>query len=172
MLSNQLKKLIKSYPNFPEDGIIFRDFLPILSSPGMYSDLIETMGNDQIFYDCEAILAIDARGFLLGSSIALKLKKPMIVARKPGKLPGDLICQSYDLEYGSNSLSIQKDSLNKYEKFAIVDDLLATGGTVKCISNILKSAGKEISGLSVVIELVKLNGKATLDFPIRSQVQF
>ena len=172
MLSNQLREVIKTYPDFPKEGILFRDMLPIFSNPKIYSQLINEMTSDSIFKQCDAILAIDARGFLLGSSIALQACKPLILARKPGKLPGDLISQSYNLEYGSNSLSIQKDSLQDYKKFAIVDDLLATGGTVKCVSNILRSAGKEISGLSVVIEILELNGKTTFNFPTRSQVQY
>ena len=172
MLSTQLKGIIKTYPDFPKSGILFRDLLPIFASPKIYSALINQMASDPIFKQCDAILAIDARGFLLGSSIALQACKPLILARKPGKLPGILIRQSYNLEYGSNSLSIQKDSLKNYQKFAIVDDLLATGGTVKCVSSILKSAGKEISGLSVVIELLELNGKRAFDFPTRSQVQY
>ena len=125
-----------------------------------------------MFKQSDAIIAIDARGFLLGSSIALKAGKPLIVARKPGKLPGELLSKSYNLEYGSNALSIQKDSLSSFNTFAIVDDLLATGGTVKCISNILESAGKKISGLAVVIELSDLNGKASFQFPVSSQVKY
>ena len=96
----------------------------------------------------------------------------MFVARKLGTLPWDLITDSYNLEYGSNSLSIQKEALNEYKKFAIVDDLLATGGTVECVSNILRSAGKEISGLSVVIELVELKGRSKLSFPTSSQITY
>ena len=172
MLSNQLRTIIKTYPNFPKEGILFRDLSPIFANPKIYSELISEMASDSIIKQCDAILAIDARGFLLGSSIALQAFKPLILARKPGKLPGNLISQSYHLEYGSNSLSIQKESLKNLKKFAIIDDLLATGGTVKCVSDILKSAGKEISGLSVVIELLELNGKTTFDFPTRSQVQY
>ena len=102
----------------------------------IFSALIEEMATIPIFIKTDAIISIDARGFLLGSSLALRAVKPMIVARKPGKLPGELVSNSYDLEYGSNSLSIQKDALSAYKKYVIVDDLLATGGTVKCISNI------------------------------------
>ena len=172
MLTHQLKDLIKTYPDFPEKGISFRDLLPVLTNPKIHSELIGAMAADPMFEKCDAVIAIDARGFLLGSSIALKLLKPLIVARKPRKLPGDLIHKSYNLEYGSNSLSIQKDSINSYQTFAIVDDLLATGGTVKCVSSMLKSSGKIISGLSVVIELNEFEAKANFDFPVKSQVQY
>ena len=92
----------------------------------------------------------------------------MIVARKPGKLPGKLITREYDLEYGKNSLSIQNNALSKYNSFVIVDDLLATGGTVNCVSNLLQKERKEIFGLLTVVELKKLGGRSKFNFPIKS----
>ena len=92
----------------------------------------------------------------------------MIVARKPGKLPGELIEEDYNLEYGKNSLSIQKDSLKKFNCYAIVDDLLATGGTVDCVTKLVKKNGKEITGLITVVELSDLMGRAKFDFPVES----
>ena len=172
MLSSELKEIIKSYQDFPKQGILFRDILPILSQPKLYSGLIKKMASSQIFKEADAIIAIDARGFIFGSGIALELSKPMIVARKPGKLPGSLFSESYDLEYGNNSLSVQKDAVNIYENIAIVDDLLATGGSAKCVSNILHSAGKQITGLSVVIELDELQGRTKLPFPVESLVSY
>ena len=172
MLKSKLANIIKTYKDFPKDGILFRDVLPVLSDVDLYSDLINAMALSEIFKNADAIISIDARGFLFGSAIALKLSKPMIVARKPGKLPGDLIEESYALEYGKNTLSIQKDELSRFGKFAIVDDLLATGGTVECVSNILRSEGKEISGLSIVIELSELNGRSRFSFPVDSQISY
>ena len=96
----------------------------------------------------------------------LKSSKPMIVARKPGKLPGEVVKQ-YNLEYGVNSLSIQKSSLSKYSSYVIIDDLLATGGTVKCVADLLLKNGK-VSGLLTVIELDELNGRSQLNFPVES----
>ena len=96
----------------------------------------------------------------------------MIVARKPGKLPGELIQENYKLEYGINSLSIQKDALKKFNSYVIVDDLLATGGTVNCVSNLLKSNGKKVSGLLIVVELVKLGGRSKFNFPVESSIAF
>ena len=95
----------------------------------------------------------------------------MIVARKPGKLPGELFKEDYSLEYGKNSLSIQKKALLKYKSFAIVDDLLATGGTVQCVSKLLESNQKVVYGLLVVVELAKLEGRLKLDFPIESSIR-
>ena len=110
MISNKLKLSIKSYKDFPKKGIIFRDFLPILQEPTLFKELIDAMSENKKWDDIEAIIAIDARGFLLGSSVAQRLNKPLIVARKPGKLPGKTIEKTYTLEYGSNTLSIQKES--------------------------------------------------------------
>ncbi len=172
MLTTRLHKLIQNHKDFPTQGILFRDLLPVLQEPAVYSELIASMASAPVFEKADAIISIDARGFLFGSSLALVLEKPMIVARKPGKLPGDVLSKSYNLEYGSNSLSIQRNALNAYDKYVIVDDLLATGGTVQCVSSIVNSVGKKILGLSVVIELSELNGKSLLDFPVYSQVSY
>ena len=172
VLTEQLKDYINSYKDFPKEGIVFRDFLPIFQKPALYKELIKTMSQNYIWKEIDAIIAIDARGFLLGSSISLELNKPLIVARKPGKLPGQIIEKSYNLEYGNNSLSIQKKSIEKYETFGIVDDLLATGGTVKCLEDILNSCNKEIKMLSVVIELPILEGRGKFNFTVESQVSY
>ena len=94
----------------------------------------------------------------------------MLVARKPGKLPGELIEGNYDLEYGKSSLSIQKESLKKFSSYAIVDDLLATGGTVECVANLVRKSGKEVCGLVTVVELIELNGRSKFDFPVESML--
>ena len=129
------------------------------------------MSASEIIENAEAIISIDARGFIFGSAISLQASKPMIVARKPGKLPGELHEENYSLEYGENSLSMQKKPISKFNSYAIVDDLLATGGTVNCISKILKSVNKEVTGLLVVVELMKLEGRAKLNYPIESFVK-
>ena len=158
-ITNPIKNLIADYPDFPKKGILFKDISPILQNPEAFEKVIETMANNPILKKADAIIAIDARGFIFGSAISFFLSKPMIMARKPGKLPGDLISESYDLEYGSNSLSLQKHVLDKFESFAIVDDLLATGGTAKCVLEILMKFNKKIEGLSVLIELKDLKGR-------------
>ena len=172
MFTKELEKNIKSYFDFPKQGIIYRDVLPILTNPDIFKTLIDSMAEDEVLREAEAIIAIDARGFLFGAPIALKLSKPLITARKPGKLPGELLTKSYDLEYGSNSLSIQKNLIKNYKSFGIVDDLLATGGTVKSVSDIISSQDKFITGLSVVIELKELGGRDKLDFPTFSKIIF
>ena len=168
----KLIELIETYNDFPITGIEFKDVLGIIQEPMIFKKLILKMSSSQIIKDAEAIISIDARGFIFGSAIALQASKPMIVARKPGKLPGELFKEDYHLEYGQNSLSVQKKALQKYKSFAIVDDLLATGGTVNCVSKLLESNQKEVSGLLVVVELTKLEGRLKLDFPIESSLSF
>ena len=152
----KLEDLILTYKDFPKKGIDFKDVLEILQYPEIFHDLILKMSSNEFLKNAEAIISIDARGFIFGSAVALQLSKPMIVARKPGKLPGDILTREYDLEYGKNSLSIQSNALKKFNSFVIVDDLLATGGTVNCVSRMLQDQRKEILGLITVIELNKL----------------
>ena len=171
-MSNYLSSTIKDYIDFPKKGIIFKDVLPILQKPNVFLELINKMASSERIINSDAIVAIDARGFIFGSAISLKLNKPMVLARKPGKLPGELITKNYSLEYGENSLSIQKSSIKNFKSFSIVDDLLATGGTAKSVSEILLSQGKEVLGLSVVVELGELNGREKLGFPVISQIVF
>ena len=167
-----LKSFIDTYKDYPKKGIDFKDVLGIMQEPRIFKELILKMSSSQIIKNAEAIISIDARGFIFGSAISLQASKPMIVARKPGKLPGELVEMNYTLEYGKNTLSIQKKALRKYSSYAIVDDLLATGGTVNCVSKILESNNKEIVGILVVIELLKLEGKLKLNFPIESLITF
>ena len=172
MRIKRLNELIDTYQDFPKKGIEFKDILGIIQEPEVFKDLILKMSSSPIIKNAEAIISIDARGFIFGSAISLQAAKPMLVARKPGKLPGELFKENYSLEYGENSLSIQKKALQKFNSFAIVDDLLATGGTVNCVSRILKSKNKKVSGLLVVVELEKLKGRLTFDFPVQSIVSF
>ena len=166
----EASEYITNYADFPEKGIIFRDLLGILREPNIFRDLINRMASSQEIQDSDAILAIEARGFIFGSALAFQSRKPMVVARKPNKLPGKLIKKKYDLEYGTNTLEIQGNSIEKYQKFNVVDDVLATGGTAKCVSDILLSLGKEINGYSMVLEIESLKGRSNLTSPVNSQI--
>ena len=168
----KLEDLILTYKDFPKKGIDFKDVLEILQYPDIFQELILKMSSNQFLKNAEAIISIDARGFIFGSAVALESSKPMIVARKPGKLPGQLLTREYNLEYGKNSLSIQSNALKKFNSFVIIDDLLATGGTVNCISRLLQDQRKETLGLITVVELKELNGRSKLDFPVHSMVTF
>ena len=165
-------ELIDTYKDFPKKGIDFKDVLGIIQEPLVFKELILKMSASEIIENAEAIISIDARGFIFGSAISLQASKPMLVARKPGKLPGELLEKNYSLEYGQNSLYIQKKALQRFNSYAIVDDLLATGGTVNCVSDLIKSNNKDITGLLVVVELMDLGGRLKLNFPIESSITF
>ncbi len=167
-----LEELIDTYQDYPKQGIEFKDVLGIIQEPKIFKELILNMSSSQIIKNADAIISIDARGFIFGSAISLQTSKPMIVARKPGKLPGELLESNYSLEYGENSLSIQKKAISKFNSYAIVDDLLATGGTVNCVANMIESYNKEVVGILVVVELMKLKGKLKIKFPVESSITF
>ena len=164
----KLEDLITTYKDFPKKGIDFKDVLEILQYPDIFQDIILKMSSNPFLKNAEAIISIDARGFIFGSAVALESSKPMLVARKPGKLPGQILTREYDLEYGKNSLSIQSNALRKYHSFVIIDDLLATGGTVNCVYNLIQEQKKEILGLITVVELKKLKGRLKLNIPVHS----
>ena len=164
----KLESLIKTYYDFPKKGVAFKDILGIIQDPDVFRELIFKMSSNHVVKDSEAIISIEARGFIFGSAISLQACKPMIVARKPAKLPGDLIHADYDLEYGKSSLSIQKEALDKFSSFAIVDDLLATGGTINCVYRLIKNSGKKITGCITVVELLELKGRNKLEMPVES----
>jgi len=163
-----LKEFIDTYKDYPKKGIEFKDVLGIIQEPRIFKELILKMSSSQIIKNAEAIISIDARGFIFGSAISLQVSKPMIVARKPGKLPGEIFQEDYSLEYGNNSLSVGKEALEKFSSYAIVDDLLATGGTVDCVARLINKAGKKVSGLLTVVELIELNGRLRFDFPVET----
>jgi len=167
----EILEYISNYDDFPQKGISFKDLFGILREPNIFRSLINKMASSQEIQDSDAILAIEARGFIFGSAIAFQSGKPLIVARKPNKLPGKLIMKKYDLEYGSNTLTIQRESIEKFQRISIVDDVLATGGTAKCVSELIISAGKEVVGYNMVVEIKSLNGRKNLLGPVNSQLQ-
>ena len=136
-----LESLIKTYKNFPKQGIAFKDVLGIMQDTEAFRELILTMASNNIVKNSEAIISIEARGFIFGSAISLQASKPMVVARKPGKLPGELIQEKYSLEYGEDSLYIQQEAIKKFNSYIIIDDLLATGGTAQCVANLIYKSG-------------------------------
>ena len=165
-----LKSLIKTYNDFPQKGIAFKDILGIIQDAEVFRELILKMSSNKVIKSSEAIISIEARGFIFGSAISVQASKPMLVARKPGKLPGELIQENYNLEYGESTLSIQKESLKRFSSYAIVDDLLATGGTIDCVANLVRKSGKEVVGGVTVVELMELKGRSRLDFPVESML--
>ena len=166
-----LKSAVRDVHDFPEPGIVFKDITPILSSPDLFSlaveNMISSLGNTKI----DKVVGIDARGFLFCTLVAEQLGLGALMIRKPNKLPGELIEKKYELEYGTNSLSIQKLNLEN-KSIVIIDDLLATGGSMQCSKDLLESLGANVVGGAVVIELTSLKGSSLLNMPIISLISY
>ncbi|CBH40996.1 adenine phosphoribosyltransferase [Mycoplasmopsis agalactiae] len=156
-----LKKYIRDVKNFPKPGILFKDISPLLADGEALNYTITSMAD--VAKDVDVIVGPDARGFLFGTPTAAVLKKPFIMVRKPGKLPGKVISREYDLEYGNNILQIQAGFIKKGQTVAIVDDVLATGGTIKAIIKLLKEQGAIIKKVIILLELTDLNGRDSIN---------
>ena len=166
------KKLISGYPDFPKDGILFRDMSPILRSPAAMTSMLNQLGDFSDRLTPDYIVGIESRGFIIGTALATRQRMGFIPIRKKGKLPGDVVGVNYSLEYGEDRLEIQSDIL-KGEKVLLVDDLLATGGTVKAASELISNVGGRLVGCAFVIELLGLNGRDIIpDVPIKSLVSY
>ncbi len=158
-----LKKYINTIEDFPKPGISFKDISPLVSSPDALKEVIRQFKEKFDFSQVDKIAGFDARGFLFGTILSVELDIPFIMIRKKGKLPGDTISLGYDLEYGSNEIEMQKNSINKDEKVLLIDDLLATGGTAHCGAKLVESFGAEVVGFAFVIELNFLEGREKLN---------
>ncbi|KAK2577262.1 hypothetical protein KPH14_003401 [Odynerus spinipes] len=167
-----VKDSIKFYPDFPRPGIIFRDifsvFQDILALKALKDLLVEHVSVLQV----DLIVGLDSRGFLLGPMICTEIEKPFLPIRKKGKLPGKVARQSYNLEYGEATFELQTESIKKETRVLIVDDLLATGGSMGAAVNLLKSVGAVITECLVVMELTNLKAREKLDVPVYSFIQF
>lgn len=164
---------IRSVPGFPKEGIIFRDFMPVLADPKALRLLMEGLEAAlPVPADSfDAVAGLEARGFLFGPALAAHLGKGFLAIRKAGKLPPDTIAESYDLEYGTASVEIETDLVRPGERVLVVDDLIATGGTAKAAADLIRQAGGEVAGFGFVMELEGLGGIASLgDVPTSSLV--
>lgn len=153
-----LKELIREYPDFPKKGVLFRDISPILRDPEAFQYVIDAFYNEYKNAGIDLIAGIESRGFIFASALASKFKKGMIMIRKQGKLPGDTTTQSYDIEYGSATMEMQRDIIKEGERVLITDDLIATGGTAKAAAQLIETLGGIVAGFAFVIELSELNG--------------
>ena len=157
---------IASYPDFPKAGILFRDISPLLASAEGMAHAIDQFAAQLSGFDIDLIAGIESRGFLFSTLLASRLNIGSLMVRKPGKLPGKLVRAGYDLEYGTAELTIQQDAPIEGRSVLIIDDLLATGGTMIAAETLLESCGAIVPACAVVIELVALAGRAKLDVPL------
>ncbi len=151
---------IRAIPDFPEQGILFRDITPLLAEPDAFGHALDWL--TERCDGADAVVGIESRGFILGAPIAQRLNRPFVPIRKAGKLPADTIARSYDLEYGSATIEMHSDALNSGARVALVDDLLATGGTAEASLQLLLHAGADVSAVAFLIELAALNGRDRL----------
>ncbi|MCX5707537.1 MAG: adenine phosphoribosyltransferase [Candidatus Omnitrophica bacterium] len=173
---NKLKYLensIRNIPDFPKPGILFRDITTLLKDGKAFKITIDCLYKKYKDQKIDKILAVESRGFILGAALAYKLGKGIILVRKKGKLPYKTISTSYSLEYGTDTLEVHEDAIAPKEKILIIDDLLATGGTVCAVLDLAKKLKAKVIGLAFVIELVDLKGRDKLKgYPIYSLVKF
>lgn len=173
MSVEELEKTIRSIPDFPKEGILFRDITTLLKNGEAFSNLVEMLANELRQYDVDIILAPEARGFMIGAAVAYELGKGFVPARKKGKLPCETASVTYDLEYGEDCLEIHADAIKKGMKIAIVDDLLATGGTAQAIAKLAADRGANVEAAGFAIELTDLEGRKALSgIPICSIIKY
>ena len=160
----EYNKFIRNIPDFPKKGIVFKDITPLLSNKKSYNSLMNTIKTRYKNYKIDKVVGIEARGFILGSALAILLNCGFTPIRKKGKLPFKTFSETYDLEYGKDTLEIHKDAFNKNDNIIIIDDVLATGGTIKASFKLLQNFDINIIETFFLIEILKLEGKKNLDF--------
>lgn len=169
----ELAQSIRSIPDFPKPGILFRDITTLIKDRQAFRDSVERIARKFAKKRIDCVVGVEARGFIFGGALAQKLHLGFIPVRKKGKLPWKTKGITYNLEYGSDTLEIHEDALKPKDKVLIIDDLLATGGTVKAVADLVEAQGAKIIGIAFVIELVDLKGREKLKkYPIVSLVKF
>lgn len=158
----RLEDYVSTIPDFPKKGILFRDITSVLQDADGFALAIDEMIKLLDGVDFDVLVGAEARGFVLGAPIAYKLHKPFVLARKKGKLPRETITKEYALEYGTTAIEMHKDSIKKGQKVVLIDDLLATGGTIKAVRELVEELGGEIAKIIFLIELVDLKGREKL----------
>lgn len=168
-----LKSMIREIQDFPKEGISFKDITTLLKDGNAFKYLVDQLSDQLKDLDIDIIVGPEARGFLVGTPVAYNLGIGFVPIRKPGKLPAETITYEYELEYGTDSLQIHKDAIKPGQRVAILDDLLATGGTVLATAKLIEELGGEVVSINFLIELNMLNGRDILkNYKIQSLVQY
>jgi len=158
----QLKRHIRDIPDFPKKGILFRDITPLLANPSALALSVELLANPFRGKNIDLVVGAESRGFIFGTAVACCLSAGFVLVRKPGKLPYKKVAMTYDLEYGTDTLEMHADSMMAGHRVLIVDDLLATGGTMKACCDLVEQTGAQIVGVACLIELAGLKGRDKL----------
>jgi adenine phosphoribosyltransferase len=170
---NDLAAVVRNIPDFPQPGIQFKDITPVLADPQLFSGCIDLLTGNFDPGSIDAVVGIDARGFIFAAAAALRLQAGFVPVRKKGKLPFKTYEETYDLEYGSSTVAIHIDAIRPGSRVLLIDDLLATGGTAAAAAKLLQKVGAQIVEVTFFIELGFLNGREKLkEFPVRSLVVF
>jgi adenine phosphoribosyltransferase len=173
MTLDQLRSLIRDVPDFPKPGILFKDITPLLEHPAGFRETIERLAQGAEAFRAEHILAIESRGFIFGAALAHRLDLPMHLVRKRGKLPRESVSIRYELEYGFDHLEVHADSIRPNERYLIVDDLIATGGTAAATAALVRQQQGVVAGFAFVIELKFLAGREALgDEPVCALIDY
>ena len=167
-----LKDHIRTIPDFPKPGILFYDVSPLLAHPAAWQETMKRLAEAVMPHKPDILAGIESRGFLVAAPLALKLGLGFIMVRKQGKLPGATLPYTYDLEYGTDTIEIQADAVEPGQKIFLLDDLLATGGTMNAAAQLLRQAGAEVMACACLIELAFLNGRTRLDIPTTTLISF
>jgi adenine phosphoribosyltransferase len=162
---DRLKRLVREIPDFPKPGILFRDITPMLADPSGLALAVELMANPYRGKYVDLVVGAESRGFIFGTAVACCLSAGFGLVRKPGKLPHKKVSMTYELEYGSDTLEMHADAVIEGQRVLIVDDLLATGGTMNACVDLVRKLGGEVVGVAVLIELEGLNGRDRVDVP-------
>ncbi|MEM2112006.1 MAG: adenine phosphoribosyltransferase [Candidatus Bathyarchaeia archaeon] len=172
-LNEDIKSKIRTIPDWPKKGVMFRDITTLLKDEKGFGETVQRLYDYYKDKAIDVVAGIESRGFIFGSTLAMLLKKGFIPIRKKGKLPAEKVCQVYQLEYGTDQVEVHKDAIKKGDKVLIVDDLLATGGTMKAACELIEKCGGEVVGCAFVIELPDLGGRKKLDkYDVYSLVEF
>lgn len=164
---------IRSVPGFPKAGIVFRDITTLLKDPRRFADAVDGLLAPFCDVGVDKVASVEARGFIFGAALALRLNAGFIPIRKPGKLPAEVIRRDYALEYGSDAVEVHRDAVSPGDRILIHDDLLATGGTIQAACALIEDLGGTIVGISFLVELPALNGRERLNgYRVHSLVQF
>ncbi|WP_457679194.1 adenine phosphoribosyltransferase [Thermovibrio sp.] len=171
----ELKSLIRDVPDFPKPGIVFKDITPLLGAPWAFQKVIDYIGNRYVGKGVDVVAGIESRGFILAAALAYKIGAGLAIIRKPGKLPYKTVSASYTLEYGQDAIEIHEDAIKKGTKVVLIDDVLATGGTMGAAIELVEKLEGEIVGVDFLLELTFLGGRKRIEergSPVFSLIKF
>lgn len=168
-----LKHKIRDIVDFPKPGVVFKDITTLLRDASCFNRAVDLLGHRYLETRVDLVVGVEARGFIMGAALAYKLNRGVILVRKPGKLPYKTHAATYQLEYGTDTLEIHQDAIEPGQRVLIADDVLATGGTVRAVADLVRRMGGEVVECAFLAEIVALNGRAKLmDLPVHSLIQF